>query len=139
MTRHSNRALTEALKTATVACHPRRSAAAAGRPVGIPAVPAAAAHPVFVPPGPGPPSGDLGAYREFTVDPDEETEAEQPAPVPVAPRAVYSRGDRERAWARRRVDLKGIAGIDDLLSDVDIRADELTRRGATILAAAASS
>ena len=54
---------------------------------------------------------------------------------PPTPRAVYSREDAQRAWARRRADLQDIAGIDDILSHVDARARELQQRTAAILAA----
>jgi hypothetical protein len=76
-------------------------------------------------------SGDLGAHREFPV---EETEPERPAPVPVVQRGLYSREDAQRAWARRRADLADIAGVDDILKEIDARARELERRTAAILA-----
>jgi len=77
-------------------------------------------------------AGDLGAHREFPIDTDEDTEPAKP--VPVAGRGVYSRGDAQRAWARRRADLADLAGVDDILNDVDARATELERRTAAILA-----
>jgi hypothetical protein len=46
---------------------------------------------------------------------------------------VYSSRDREQAWARRRADLQGMAGITDALTDVEQRADELNRRATTLL------
>jgi len=74
--------------------------------------------------------GDLGAHRDLLVDAEDESEAAAPSPVR---RAVYSREDSRRAWARRRADLKDLADVDDLLRDVDARARELERRTAAIL------
>ena len=51
-------------------------------------------------------AGDFGAHRHIPVD-DEEPEPEQPAPAAVEVRRVYSREDAQRAWARRRADLRG--------------------------------
>ncbi len=79
-------------------------------------------------------AGDLGAHRHLPVDPDEDAESEQPGPVPVVERGVYSRDDAQRAWARRRADLEDLAGIDDVLAEIDARAKELERRTATVLA-----
>lgn len=76
-------------------------------------------------------AGDLGAHRSLTVDP-QQPPAPEPPPVPP-PRAVYRRQDREQAWARRRADLQGMAGIADVLTDVEQRAEELNRRAATLL------
>ena len=47
---------------------------------------------------------------------------------------MYSRDDAQRAWARRRADLDDLAGIDDVLAEIDARAKELERRTATVLA-----
>ena len=77
-------------------------------------------------------SGDLGDHREYPVDPDAEHPSEQPAPVP-AERGVYGAADQRRAWERRRADLADLAGITDVLTDVDQRADELNRRAAALL------
>ncbi|HEY4991492.1 MAG TPA: hypothetical protein VII33_05345 [Nakamurella sp.] len=77
-------------------------------------------------------AGDLGDHREYPVDPDAEHPSEQPAPVP-AERGVYGAADQRRAWARRRADLADLAGITDVLTDVDQRADELNRRAAALL------
>ena len=79
-------------------------------------------------------AGDLGAHRHLPVDPDEDAESEQPGLVPVVERGVYSRDDAQRAWARRRADLEDLAGIDDVLAEIDARAKELERRTATVLA-----
>ncbi len=78
--------------------------------------------------------GNLGAHRDLPVATDDEPD-EQPAPSPVVTRVVYSRGDAQRAWERRRTDLKDIAGVEAILNDVDARAKELHQRTAAILAA----
>ena len=80
-------------------------------------------------------AGDLGAHRDMPVDTDE---PEPPVPATVivpAPRAVYTRGDAQRAWARRRADLQDIAGVDDILDQIDAPAKELQQHTAAILAA----
>ena len=79
-------------------------------------------------------AGDLGVHRDMPVDTDDQPQ-EQPAPSPVGTRVVYSRGDAQRAWERRRTDLKDIAGVEAILNDVDARAKELHQRTAAILAA----
>jgi hypothetical protein len=76
--------------------------------------------------------GDMGAHRDLPVDADDEPKPAASVPPPV-PRAVYSQEDSERAWARRRADLADLAGVDDLLDEVDTRARELERRTAVIL------
>jgi hypothetical protein len=76
-------------------------------------------------------AGDLGAHRALTVDPPGPP-APEPPTVP-RPGPVYTRADSERAWARRRADLAGLAGIDDLLREIDARAKELERRTAALL------
>ena len=50
-------------------------------------------------------------------------------------RAVYGKEDRQRAWARRRSDLQDIAGVAEVLDQIDARAAELQQRTAAILAA----
>jgi len=45
---------------------------------------------------------------------------------------VYSKQDGELAWARRRADLQDLAGIDDLLVEVDRRVDEMNRLSSNI-------
>jgi hypothetical protein len=77
-------------------------------------------------------AGDLGAHRDLPVD-AEDTDTQAPAPVPAVRREVYSREDSQRAWARRRADLDDLAGLGDLLDEVDARAKDLQRRTAAIL------
>ena len=78
-------------------------------------------------------AGDFVAHRRIPID-DEEPEPEQPVPAPAEVRPVYRREDAQRAWARRRADLEDIAGLDDVLAEIDARAKELERRTAAILA-----
>jgi hypothetical protein len=79
--------------------------------------------------------GDLGAHRHLPVNLAQNDQPEEPAPVPVMKRATYSRVDAQRAWARRRADLQDIAGVDQVLAEIDGRARELERRTAAVLAA----
>ena len=72
-------------------------------------------------------AGDLGAHRHLPVDRDEAGDTDNPIPVPLVERRVYSKHDSARAWARRRADLKDLAGIDDLLAEVDRRVDDMNR------------
>jgi hypothetical protein len=78
-------------------------------------------------------AGDFVAHRRIPVD-EEEPEPEQSAPIPERARVVYTRDDARRAWARRRDDLSDLAGIDDVLADIDARAGELEQHAAAILA-----
>ena len=80
-------------------------------------------------------AGDLGAHRHLPGDQD--AEAETPRQVPVVERRVFQEADAGRGWARRRADLVELAGVEDLLKDVDSQADELNRRTAAVLAAEA--
>ena len=78
-------------------------------------------------------AGDLGAHRDLPVDPDPETNA--PEKPPVTEQAVstaYDAADAAAAWDRRRRDLDDLAGIIDVLTDVERRADELKRRAAEL-------
>ena len=81
-------------------------------------------------------AGDLGAHRDLPVDPDPEPEA-QPAlespPVIEAAGHAYDRADAAAAWERRRKELQDLAGIIDVLADVERRADELNGRAAELL------
>jgi len=79
-------------------------------------------------------AGDLGAHRDLPVDPDPETTAPEKPPVtePVVS-AVYDAADAAAAWDRRRRDLDDLAGIIDVLTDVERRADELNRRAAELV------
>jgi len=80
-------------------------------------------------------SGDLGAHRDLPVDPDPDPEVTTPESRPAAtpPGGAYGRADAAAALARRRHDLQQLAGITDVLTDVEHRADELNRRAAELL------
>ncbi|HZM65017.1 MAG TPA: hypothetical protein VFC16_01800 [Nakamurella sp.] len=81
-------------------------------------------------------AGDLGAHRDLPVDPDSEPVAAAPETPPVigpAPGNGYDAADAAAAWERRRHDLDDLAGIIDVLTDVERRADELTRRAAELV------
>ena len=77
-------------------------------------------------------AGDFVPHRHIPVD-NEVPEPAEPS-TPVQTRAVYTREDAKRAWARRRADREDIAGIDDVLAEIDARAKELERRTAAVLA-----
>ena len=47
---------------------------------------------------------------------------------------MYGRDDSQRAWARRRADLNDLAGIDEILAEIDARAKELEQRTTAVLA-----
>ena len=80
-------------------------------------------------------AGDLGAHRDLPVDLDPETLVTAPETPPVigpAPGNGYDAVDAAAAWDRRRRDLDDLAGIIDVLTDVERRADELNRRAAEL-------
>jgi hypothetical protein len=79
-------------------------------------------------------NGDLGAHRDLPVDPDPEPETTAPESESVTtPQArAYGAVDAAAAWDRRRRDLDDLAGIIDVLTDVERRADELNRRAAEL-------
>ena len=76
-------------------------------------------------------NGDLGAHRDLPVDPDPEPIKSAPAIEPAG--SPYDAADAAAAWQRRRQDLQHLAGITDVLTDVEQRADELNRRAAELL------
>ena len=81
-------------------------------------------------------AGDLGAHRDLPVDPDPETLVTAPETPPVitpAPGSAYDAVDAAAAWDRRRRELEDLAGIIDVLTDVERRADELNRRAAQLV------
>jgi hypothetical protein len=80
-------------------------------------------------------AGDLGAHRDLPVDPDPdpETTAPESQPVTAPPGRAYGAVDAAAAWDRRRHDLQDLAGIIDVLTDVERRADELNRRAAELV------
>src|SRR5664279_91894 len=128
LTRHSNRALTEVLRTADPVTDTSPHLCRSTRPIDD----ATRSMPLLPPidqwgyvPFPlrrlTPHSlsrtrrdllaGDLGDHREYPVDADDEHPPEQPAPAPAEERGVYGAADQRRAWARRRADLADLAGI----------------------------
>ena len=80
-------------------------------------------------------AGDLGAHRDLPVDPDPEPVVAAPERPPVIEPADsdYKPADAAAAWERRRQDLQDLAGIIDVLTDVERRADELNRRAAELV------
>ena len=82
-------------------------------------------------------AGDLGAHRDLPVDPDPEPEVtaagEAAGHRASAPSSAYDAADAAAAWDRRRRDLQDLAGIIDVLTDVERRADELNRRAAELV------
>jgi len=80
-------------------------------------------------------AGDLGAHRDLPVDPDPEPETSVPKSPPPAELRVgaYDAADAAAAWDRRRRDLDDLAGIIDVLTEVERRADELNRRAAELV------
>ena len=78
-------------------------------------------------------AGDVVAHRRIPVG-DNTPEPEKPPIVSTPTTAVYSRDDSQRACPRRRADLEDIAGIDEVLAEIDARAKELEQRTAAILA-----
>ena len=78
-------------------------------------------------------AGDLGAHRDLPVDPEPESTAHVSHPVAAPPGSAYGAADAAAAWERRRHELEHLAGITDVLTDVERRADELTRRAAELV------
>jgi len=80
-------------------------------------------------------AGNLGAHRDLPVDPDPEPVATVPGEPPVtepAASSAYNTADATAAWDRRRRELEHLAGITEVLTDVERRADELNRRAAEL-------
>ena len=80
-------------------------------------------------------AGDLGAHRDLPVDPDPEpvVKPEKPPVIIPATDSAYDAADAAAAWNRRRRELDDLAGIIDVLTDVERRADELNRRAAELV------
>ena len=80
-------------------------------------------------------AGDLGAHRDLPVDREAEpvVAAPEKPSVAQAPSRAYDAADATEAWDRRRRDLQDLAGIIDVLTDVERRADELNRRAAELV------
>ena len=80
-------------------------------------------------------AGDLGAHRDLPVDPDPEpdtTTAPVRRPGVTTPASAYGATEAVAAWDRRR-ELDDMAGIIDVLTDVERRAAELNRRAAELV------
>jgi len=79
--------------------------------------------------------GHVGVHRDLRVDPDPEPEASVRRILPPDdPRVgAYDAADAAAAWDRRRRELDDLAGITDVLTDVERRADELNRRAAELV------
>jgi len=78
-------------------------------------------------------NGDLGAHRHLPVDPDEDPEAAAPVRLATTPGGAYGAAEAAAAMQRRRRGLEHLAGITDVLTDVERRADELNRRAADLV------
>ena len=80
-------------------------------------------------------NGDLGAHRDLPVDADEDPEVAAPVSRPGAttPGGAYGAAEAAAAVERRRRGLEHLAGITDVLTDVEQRADELNRRAAELV------
>src|SRR5664279_5702972 len=80
-------------------------------------------------------AGDFGAHRDLPVDREAEPVVAAPEKPSVAqvPSRAYDAADATEAWDRRRRDLDDLAGIIDVLTDVERRADELNRRAAELV------
>jgi len=78
---------------------------------------------------------DFGAHRDLPVDREAEpvVAAPEKPSVAQAPSRAYDAADATEAWDRRRRDLDDLAGIIDVLTDVERRADELNRRAAELV------
>ena len=78
-------------------------------------------------------AGDLGAHRDLPVDPEPETTAPESHPVTAPLGSAYGAAEAASAWERRRRELERLAGIVDVLAEVERRADELNRRAAELV------
>ena len=80
-------------------------------------------------------AGNLGTHRDLPVDPDPEpgiTATGEPPVTEPAASSAYNTADATAAWDRRRRELEHLAGITEVLTDVERRADELNRRAAEL-------
>ena len=78
-------------------------------------------------------AGDFVAHRHIPID-DETPESEQQVSVPVEARRVYGPRDLEKAWNRRRADLRSLDNVAQELSEVDRRLNELNQRAVALFA-----
>jgi len=71
-------------------------------------------------------AGDLSAHCDLLVDPDPETEATVPESRPVVRTSgpTYGAAEAVAAMERLRRELEQLAGITDVLTEVERRADE---------------
>ena len=76
--------------------------------------------------------GDRTPHRRIPIN-EEVPELPEPS-TPAQTRVACGRDDARRAWAKRRDDLNDLAGIDEVLAEIDARARELERRTAAVLA-----
>lgn len=76
-------------------------------------------------------AGDLTPHRRIAVD-EEVPELPEPS-TPAQTRVACGRDDARWAWDKRRGDLNDLAGIDEVLAEIDARAKELERRTAAVL------
>jgi len=77
-------------------------------------------------------AGDLGTHRDLPVD-TEDTDTQTPVPVREVRRGVYSARDAERAWMRRRADPRSLDNVEQELTDIDRRVDQLNQRASALL------
>ena len=77
-------------------------------------------------------AGDIAAHRALPVPTDEPHQEPMP-PKAQQVRAGYDRAAAEQAWTTRRADLHRIAGVDDVLSDIDQQIADLQDRVAALL------
>jgi len=78
-------------------------------------------------------AGDLDAHRDLPIDPEPEPTAQANQPAVTTPRATYGAAEAAAAWDRRRQEIEHLAGITDVLTDVERRADELNQRAAELV------
>ena len=79
-------------------------------------------------------AGDFVAHRHIPVDDEDAGTGGAADWLQRRPGRCTPGMTRKRAWAKRRADLNDLAGIDDVLAEIDARAKELERRTAAVLA-----
>jgi|SRR5664279_5133177 len=78
-------------------------------------------------------AGDLGAHRQLPVPADDPTGQPQASPETVDAAGGYDRAAWQRAWSKRRADLDRLAGVADVLTDIDQRVSDLQGRVTALL------